>query len=315
MTAIATNDRAVATGRPEAVARRRPRRGTGTAAARLLVVVVLIVYAIGSIIPIVWLAVTPSKTAAQVSSMHPLAFGDWANYATAWSNLLTYQDGVVLQWAVNSVWYTAAIVALSCVTGVCAGYALAVTAMPFRKSLLTLTLVAMVIPPVGFIVPLFIEISRVGLFDTPLAVIITGSFFPFGVFLSYIHFSTAIPAEIYEAARMDGSTEFGIFVRIAVPLSRGLIGMLAFFSFTATWVNYFLPYVLLGSPSKMTLPVGLGVLFSSTPALNPGHGTMSAIGIPEIALAGLLLSLPILVVFVASSRLLVRGMLSGAVKS
>ena len=315
MSGTATRRPTTITPRTATASRRSAAPRASSVAARLLIRVVLIAYAIGSIVPIIWLAVSPSKTAAQVNSLHPLAFGDWANYATAWSNLLTYQDGVVLQWAGNSLWYTAAIVAVSCMTGVCAGYALAATAMPFRRSLLTLTLIAMVIPPVGFIVPLFVEISRVGLFDTPLAVIITGSFFPFGVFLSYIHFSTAIPTEIYEAARIDGSSELGIFVRIALPLSRGLIGMLAFFSFTATWVNYFLPYVLLGSPSNMTLPVGLGVLFSSTPALNPGHGTMSAIGIPEIALAGLLLSLPILIVFVASSRLLVRGMLSGAVKS
>ena len=284
-------------------------------AGRTAVMVILAAYALGSLIPIVWLAVAPSKDADQNSALHPLAFGEWGNYAEAWGNLLTYQDGIVLLWAANSLWFTAAIVLLSCVAAVSAGYALAATTMPFRRSLLALTLIAMVIPPVGFIVPLFIEISRVGLFDTPLAVIITGAFFPFGVFLSYIHFSTAIPADVFEAARIDGSGELGIFFRIALPLSKGLLGMLAFFSFTATWVNYFLPYVLLGSPSNMTLPVGLGVLFSSTPALNPGHGTMSLVGIPEIALAGLLLSLPILVVFLASSRLLVRGMLAGAVKS
>lgn len=92
--------------------------------------------------------------------------------------------------------------------------------------------------------------------------------------------------------------------------------MLAFFSFSATWVNYFLPYVLLGSAEKFTLPVGLGVLFSSTPALNPGNGAQqSVIGRPEIALAGLILAIPILIVFLASSRLLVRGVLAGSVKS
>ena len=99
------------------------------------------------------------------------------------------------------------------------------------------------------------------------------------------------------------------FFRIALPLSKGLLGILAFFSFSAQWVNYFLPYVLLGSTSNFTLPVGLGVLFSSTPALNPGNGAeQSVIGRPEIAV-------PILIVFLASSRLLVRSVLAGSVKS
>jgi multiple sugar transport system permease protein len=163
---------------------------------------------------------------------------------------------------------------------------------------------------------LFVEISNVGLFDTPAAVILTSSFYPFGVFLAYIYFTTSIPKEIYEAAKVDGASEFGTFIRIALPLSRGLFGMLAFFSFSASWVNYFLPYVLLGSTSNFTLPVGLGVLFGSTPALNPSNGAeQSVIGRPEIALAGLLLAIPILIVFLASSRLLVRGVLAGSVKS
>ena len=92
--------------------------------------------------------------------------------------------------------------------------------------------------------------------------------------------------------------------------------MLAFFSFTANWVNYFLPYVLVNSGEILTLPVGLGVLFSSTPGLNPMLGaSILPIRQPEIALAGLIIALPILIVFLASSRLLTRGVLAGAVKN
>ena len=74
--------------------------------------------------------------------------------------------------------------------------------------------------------------------------------------------------------------------------------MLAFFSFSAAWVNYFLPYLLLGTADNYTLPVGLGILFSSTPALNPGNGAQqSVIARPEIALAGLVLAMPIMIIF------------------
>jgi multiple sugar transport system permease protein len=115
---------------------------------------------------------------------------------------------------------------------------------------------------------------------------------------------------------MDGCDEYRTFWWVARPLARPLIAILAFFSFVSTWTNYFLPFVLLGSTENYTLPLGLGVLFSSTPALNPGVGASQLpIGRPEVALAGLLVALPILVVFLLSTRYLVRGMLDGGVKS
>ena len=283
---------------------------------RALVWVTLIVGALLSIIPMIWLILAPSKTAPQLNNDPPFSFGSFENYVIAWQNLLTFQNGIIVQWLVNSVVYTLLIVAISCVTALLAGYALAATAIPFKRTMLITTLVAMIVPPVALVLPLFIQISQLGLYDTPTAVILTSSFYPFGVFLAYIYFTSSIPHDIYEAARVDGAGEFKTFFLIALPLSRGLFGMLAFFSFSAAWVNYFLPYVLLGSAVNFTLPVGLGILFSSTPALNPGNGAQqSVIGRPEIALAGLLVAIPILIVFLLSSRLLVRGVLAGAVKS
>lgn len=301
----------------ETVARRgrRTSRASG-AVGRTVVWVTLLAYGLLSIIPMIWLLIAPSKTASQLNDNPPFSFGSFANYGIAWEHLLTFQDGVIVQWLVNSVLFTLAIVAISCFTAILAGYALATTAIPLKRTLLITTLVAMIVPPVALVLPLFMEISKLGLYDTPAAVILTSSFYPFGVFLAYIYFSTSIPEHIYEAARVDGAGEFTTFFRIALPLSKGLLGMLAFFSFSAAWVNYFLPYVLLGSAVNYTLPVGLGILFSSTPALNPGNGAQqSVIGRPEIALAGLVVAVPILIVFLFSSRLLVRGVLAGAVKS
>ena len=292
------------------------KKSAGGTVGRTGVWLVLLVYALLSIVPMVWLLIAPSKTAEQLNNNNPFSFGSFANYGEAWNHLLTFQNGVIVNWVMNSVLYTVGIVAISCISAILAGYALAATAIPFKRTLLIVTLVAMIVPPVALVIPLFIEISNAQLFDTPTAVILTSSFYPFGVFLAYIYFTTAIPKELYEAAKVDGAGEFATFWRIALPLSKGLFGMLAFFSFSASWVNYFLPYVLLGSAENFTLPVGLGVLFSSTPALNPGNGAQqSVIGRPEIALAGLVVAIPILIVFLLSSRLLVRGVLSGSVKS
>lgn len=305
---------------PAVTGRQTPERTRGRsirrAPGRFFTWLILLGFAAASVVPMLWLILAPSKTAAELTSLSPFAFGSFEGYVTAWNNLMLFQDGRILMWLWNSVWYTSTIVFLSCATAMLAGYALATAPLPFRRALLMTTLIAMIVPPVALVLPLFIEVTTIGIYNTPWAIILTSSFYPFGVFLAYIYFSTSIPRELYEAARIDGCGEFMTFWRVALPLSRGLLGMLAFFSFTGAWVNYFLPYVMVNSGEVLTLPVGLGVLFSATPALNPGLGaSILPIRQPEIALAGLIVALPILIVFVASSRLLVRGVLAGSVKS
>ena len=295
---------------------KRVSRVIKTVTGKTLLWAALILFAIFSVVPMLWLLLAPSKQQAELISLNPLAFGTFQGYLNSWNNLMVFQDGRLLTWLGNSIWYTTLIVLIACMTALLAGYALAATRIPFRKTLLMTTLVAMIVPQVAFVLPLFIQISNLGLYNTPWAIILTGSFYPFGVFLAYIYFSTTIPKELYDAAKIDGAGEWGTFFRIAMPLSKGLFGMLGFFAFTANWINFFLPYVLVNAGEVLTLPVGLGILFSSTPALNPGVGaTTSPIRGPEIALAGLMVALPILLVFLASARLLVRGVLAGSVKS
>jgi len=277
---------------------------------------VLILFAIVSIIPMLWLLLAPSKTGAQLQNMSPFSFGSFDNYVLAWNNLQSLGSGIIVRWIGNSVAYTATIVFIAVTSAALAGFVLAATRLPFKQAWLIITLIAMLVPPVALVLPLFIQIKTIGLFDSPWAVIFTSSFFPFGTFLAYIYFATAIPKELYEAAKIDGCGEYRTLWSIALPLAKPLLGLLAFFSFVASWADYFLPYVLLASNDNFTLPLGLGVLFSSTPALNPGLGASQLpIGRPEVALAGLLVALPILVVFLLSQRFLVRGMLAGGVKS
>lgn len=296
---------------------RTPRSGKfGHRSGQTVIWIILILFAVLSVVPMTWLVLAPSKTAAELTSMHPFAFGSFEGYLNAWNNLMVFQEGQILRWLWNSVWYTTAIVAISCVTAILAGFAMATAPLPFRRGLLITTLVAMIVPPVALVMPLFVEISAMGLYNTPWAIILTSSFYPFGAFLAYIYYTESIPKELYEAARIDGCGEFGTFFKVAAPLSKGLLGMLAFFSFTAAWANFFLPYVLTSSGDVMPLPVGLGVLFSSTPALNPALGaSILPIRQPEIALVGLLVALPILLIFLASAKFLTRGMMAGAIKS
>jgi multiple sugar transport system permease protein len=236
--------------------------------------------------------------------------------AEAWRHLTDYQDGVLFQWLVNSVLYSVGSLAVTLVTALMAGYALATFRIPGRRLILVLTLIAMIVPPTALVLPLFLEINAVHLTNTALSVILPASFYPFGVYLAFIYFSTSLPRELLEAARMDGCTEVGLFRRVALPLAKPLIGLLAFFSFVANWNNYFLPYVMLSDQSAFNLPVGLGALIAGTPALNPSAGgSFMPITRPEVALAGLIVVAPIAVIFLFAQRYLVRGILAGSVKS
>jgi multiple sugar transport system permease protein len=275
----------------------------------------LIFFAVVSVIPMIWLLLAPSKEDAEITTRHPLAFGSFGNYLKAWKNLQFFDDGVMLQWVINSIWYTASIVLIATVTASMAGFVLSASSIRFKRSFLVSTLITMLVPPMALVVPIFILMDKISLMDKPLAVILVSSLYPFGVFLSYIYYTTTIPKELYESARLDGCNDFRLFSMIALPLSWPLISLLAFFAFIGNWANYFLPYILLPSSENYTLPIGLGFLFYSTPAINPGVGATSVpIYKPEIALAGVLIALPIMIVFLISQKRLVRGMLAGSIK-
>jgi multiple sugar transport system permease protein len=275
----------------------------------------LIIFAVISVVPMIWLLLAPSKEDADITNRHPLAFGSLSNYKKAWDNLQFFDNGVMFTWVVNSLWYTAAIVILATVTASMAGFVLSASNIRFKRAFLISTLITMLVPPMALVVPIFVLMDAISLMDKPIAVILVSSLYPFGVFLSYIYYTTTIPKELYESARLDGCNDFRLFTKIALPLSWPLISLLAFFAFIGNWANYFLPYILLPSSENFTLPIGLGFLFYSTPALNPGVGATSVpIYKPEIALAGVLIALPIMIVFLISQKRLVRGMLAGSIK-
>ncbi|NUR24307.1 MAG: carbohydrate ABC transporter permease, partial [Catenulispora sp.] len=194
-----------------------------------------------------------------------------------------------------------------------AGYALAMTEFRGRRTLLIATLVVMLMPNATLVVPLFLEINAVHLIGSMWSIILPYAFYPFGVYLAYIYFSTALPRELLEAARLDGCSEFGVFRRVALPLAAPIVALVGFFSFVANWTNYFLPYVLLPQSDQFPVQVGLGTLLNDVPQFNPTVGNL-AVQRPELALATLLAITPVLIVFLFSQRFLVAGMLAGATK-
>ncbi|PDQ36268.1 MAG: ABC transporter permease [Candidatus Lumbricidophila eiseniae] len=282
---------------------------------RLPRVMMLLAFAVFCVVPLLWLVLAPSKSNAGLADEPPLSFGSFEGYLQAWQHLVDYGHGVIFHWMWNSVWYSVTSLVVTVAVCLMAGYSLAVSRIPLRKPLLILTLVAMMIPPTALVLPLFLEFSYAKLINSPLSVILPASFYPFGVYLAFIYFSTTLPRGLVEAARIDGCSESRVFSRIALPLATPLVGLLAFFSFVANWSNYFLPYVMLSQEDRYNLPVGLGALIAGTPALRPAvGGSQLPITRPEVALAGLIVVVPIAIIFVFCQRYLVRGILAGSVK-
>jgi len=146
------------------------------------------------------------------------------------------------------------------------------------------------------------------------SIVLPFSFYPFGVYLVYIYFATSMQSSMLEAARLDGANEWQIFVRIALPLAKPVVALVAFFSFVGNWNNFFLPYLVLPRSDQFPIQVGLNQLLSSTPSFNPVAGAGLEITSPELAMAIIIAILPVLVLFLFSQRALVSGMLAGASK-
>jgi multiple sugar transport system permease protein len=203
---------------------------------------------------------------------------------------------------------------LTIVVTIPAGYALAMTDFKGRRALLISTLIVMLIPNTALVLPIFLELTVVRLVGSPLAVILPFAFFPFGVYLTYIYFSTSISHDLLDAARIDGAGELRVFWRIAVPLATPVIALVGFFNFVGNWNNYFLPFIMEPGSRKMPVQVGLAELISNVPVFNPTTVSSITISLPQLAFATLISIAPVLIIFLFSQRFLVTGMTAGATK-
>ncbi|MYS21183.1 carbohydrate ABC transporter membrane protein 2, CUT1 family [Streptomyces sp. DvalAA-14] len=294
--------------------RRGGRRGaTRSGGSGALSAVVLVLFLVFFVLPVVWLVLAATKTDDQLVHTNPLSFGSLHALRDNWQALTGYQSDVIFTWLRNSAVYSFLALVITVCVAVPAGYAMAMTEFRGRRALLIATLVVMLMPNATLVVPLFLEVNAFHLIGSMWSIILPYAFYPFGVYLTYIYFSTAMPRELLDAARLDGCSEFDVFRRVALPLAAPVIALVGFFSFVANWTNYYLPYVMLPQSSQFPVQVGLGTLLDDVPQFNPTVGNL-AVHRPELALATLLAIIPVLVVFLFSQRFLVAGMLAGATK-
>ncbi len=184
-----------------------------------------------------------------------------------------------------------------------AGYAFAMYEFRYKKAAFAMVMSTLLLPQFLGLIPSVLIMSWFGWLNEPRALYVPAACVAIGVFMMKQYISSAIPKELIEAARVDGSSEFSTFFRIVVPLIGPAFGTLGLITFIGSWNNFMGPLVIMRDMDRFTVPLALRAL--------------SGIGeVPwgAISAGSALATLPLLVMFFFSSRRLIEGMTAGAVK-
>ncbi|HEX7643757.1 MAG TPA: carbohydrate ABC transporter permease [Burkholderiaceae bacterium] len=184
-----------------------------------------------------------------------------------------------------------------------AGYAFGRFEFKGKKLLFGLVMGTMLLPSFMNMIPTFLAMDALGWIDQPRALYLPGAASAFGIFLMRQFVASSVPTELIDAARMDGCGEMGIYFRIVLPLLRPALGTLGLITFIASWNNFIAPLVVMRSPDMYTLPLALRSLQSP---VDTQWGALMA--------GSAIATIPLLVLFVLSSRQLISGLTAGAVK-
>ena len=213
----------------------------------------LIAFSIIMIMPFVWMILSTFKDQSELMRFPPKFLPDkfsLKNYVEVFSSV------PFLRYYLNSILITTVAVTLTLLTSSLAGFAFAKYKFKGRNTIFKTLLGAMMIPFPVTIIPLYIMIYNLGLVDTYLALIVTGSVSIFGIFLMR-QFIVTIPDDLIDAARIDGCSEFQIFRIIVIPNIRAPLSALAIFSFMATWNAFLWPLLVVNNDEHRTVQLGV----------------------------------------------------------
>jgi multiple sugar transport system permease protein len=190
------------------------------------------------------------------------------------------------------------------------GYGFAKYRFKGNGSLFGLVLGSIMVPTTALAIPTYLLFSKVGLVNTPWALILPSLVSPFGLYLMRIYAQDAIPDSIIEAARIDGAGEFRIFFQVALrTLAPGLVTVLLF-TLVATWNNYFLPLIMFNDPKLYPITVGLASWSSQAVGGSGSNAELLAL----VVTGSLLSVIPLIAAFLLLQRYWQSGLSSGGVK-
>ncbi|MBT1174571.1 carbohydrate ABC transporter permease [Bifidobacterium sp. LC6] len=278
-----------------------PRRST-------LMTILCAIFAVYCLFPFVYLAINATKTQADFTSTFGLGFGRtfalWDNIVT----VFTYQNGIFGRWLINTLLYVVVGAGGATLLAIMGGYALAKFRFPGRKAVFAVIIGSISVPGIALAVPQFLLFAKLGLTNTPWAMIIPSLISPFGLYLMWIFSEQAVPTELLEAARVDGASEFRTFWTISLPLLAPGIVTTALFTIVATWNNYFLPLIMLKDADWYPLTIGLNQWKDQA-------STAGGQAIQNLVITGSLITIiPLVIAFLCLQKYWQSGLAAGAVK-
>ncbi|HWJ73282.1 MAG TPA: carbohydrate ABC transporter permease [Kaistia sp.] len=281
--------------------RRRPKLREGVTAGLVIRYLVLIGTVLLTIFPLAWLVLTSLRNSADIFAVPvrilpaSITFGQYIAVFSQYG-----LDGYL--W--NTIIVSFATVVLVILLAVPCAYSMARFRLPGAKVIVSILLIMRMIPVVALAIPLFAVFAAIGLLDTLTALVLahTASKLPVAIWL-LMGFIQDLPKEIEESAQMDGASTLRIIVQIVSPLIAPGIGATAVITFLFTWNDLLLALTLSSSEAAQTLPVGLTNFVSQ---FGIDWGAMSA--------AGVLMVIPTLIFVWFAQGLLVKGLVSGAVR-
>lgn len=267
---------------------------------KILIYAILIIITIVMIIPFLWMLSASIKSDREVFQMNPFVWipevPKWDNYVKIWTKI------PMLKFVENTVFLTIVVTFLQLLTSSFAAYSFAKLEFKHKNTLFLAYIATIAMPWQVYMVPQFIMMRAMGLNDKLLAMICLQAFSAFGVFMMK-QFYEGIPSELCEAARIDGMSEYKIYAKIMLPLSKPALSTLTIFTFVNTWNDYLGPLIYLKTESKKTIQLGLKMFIGQ---YSSEYG---------LIMAGSVVSLiPVIIVFLCLQKYFVEGVASTGLK-
>lgn len=294
----------------EAARERAQRPAERRWAGRSIVTALMLICLIYFLLPFVWLIFSSTKNNADLFTTFGLSLSGNFNLFNNLQALFTQDGGVFLTWMWNTLYYSVCSAVGASLLAALAGYVFSKYLFPGRRLLFAIILGSVMIPNTALSVPIYLLLSKVGLINTPFALILPSLVSPFGVFLMRTYVDQSVPDEILDAARVDGAGEFRIFAGIVLRiLAPGFVTVLLF-TFVGTWNNYFLPLLVFSDPARYPLTLGLAT-WNAQASANGGAQLLYT-----LVITGALVSItPLIVAFLFLQRYWQGGLTAGSVKA
>ncbi len=267
---------------------------------KIVLYIFLILITIIMVVPFLWMLSASIKTNTEVFKMTPFQFipdvPQWSNYINIWTRI------PLARFVGNTVYLTIIVTTLQVITSSFAAYAFSKLDFKYKNVLFLAYIATIAMPWQVYMVPQFIMMRGMGLNDKLLAMICLQAFSAFGVFMMK-QFYEGIPDSLCEAARIDGMSEYKIYLNIMLPLSKPALSTLVIFTFVSTWNDYLGPLIYLKTETKKTIQLGLKMFIGQYAA---EYG---------LIMAGSIITLiPVLIVFLALQKYFVEGVAATGVK-